>query len=269
MKIYISADIEGVAGICNWSETDEKGYDYSFFRQEMTNEVKACCEKLIELGITDITVRDAHDSARNILFDQLPKEVKIIREWSGGICDMMDGLDNSYDAAIMIGYHSPSRSEGNPLSHTMNTRHNHIKINNKVVSEYLLNTYYAQTLKVPVIMVSGDQRLMELVKEENDRTITVATKEGLHGAIISKHPEAVYEEIKQGTENAIKTLKNCGKETLFVNVPRILDMEIHYRNHRDAYRATQYPSAQRLSDDKTIFKTNSVHELLRFMLFCD
>lgn len=268
MKIYISADIEGIAGICDWKET-EKGDDYEYFRTLMTKEVKACCDALIEKGITDITVRDAHDSARNILIDMLPKEVKLIRGWSNGLCEMMDGLDETYDAAIFIGYHSPARSENNPLSHTLNLRHNHIKINNKIVSEYHLNTYYAQTKGVPVIMVSGDEGLTNIVKSENELTSTVATKTGYHGAIISMHPEIVCSNIAKKTVEAISNLEKYGKKAFFVSLPHQLSTEIHYRNHKDAYRATFYPGAARVSSDKTIFNSNDIIETLKFIMFCD
>lgn len=268
MKIYISADIEGIAGICDWKET-EKGDDYEYFRRLMTEEVNACCNTLIKAGITDITVRDAHDSARNIIIDMLPKEVKLIRGWSNGICEMMDCLDETYDAVIFIGYHSPARSEENPLSHTQNLRHNHIKINDKIVSEYHLNTYFAQTKGVPVIMVSGDEGITNIVKSENELTMVAPTKKGYHGAILSLHPEEACRAISYATAKAIDKLKEYGKKAFFISIPNHITTEIHYRNHKDAYRATFYPGAVRVSSDKTIFNTNDIIEALKFIMFCD
>lgn len=269
MKIYISADIEGIAGICNWKET-ERGDDYEYFRSQMTKEVKACCEALIELGITDITVRDAHGSARNILFEQLPTCVKIIREWSGGVCDMMDGLDESYDAVILIGYHSPARSNRNPLSHTQNTsRHVDIKINGKIMSEYHLNTYFSQTHGVPVIMLCGDEGLCEIAKSENSLVTTVATKEAKGGAIITKHPEVVVEEIKNKTKDAIILFKENSKKDYFINLDEEIDFQIHFRNYTRAYRASFYPNAKMIDSDIVSYKTNNIKNALAFMLFCD
>jgi len=69
-----------------------------------------------------------NDNARNIIFKDLPDYVTLHRGWEGGPCSMMAGLNDSYDAVVFIGYHSPSRSDGNPLSHTMNTRLHHVKI---------------------------------------------------------------------------------------------------------------------------------------------
>lgn len=269
MKVYISADIEGIAGICNWKET-EHGDDYEYFRAQMTKEVKACCEALIECGITDITVRDAHDSARNILIEQLPTCVKIIREWSGGVCDMMDAIDESYDAAILIGYHSPARSNRNPLSHTQNTsRHVDIKINDKIMSEYHLNTYFAQHHNVPVIMLCGDQGLCEIAKSENSLITTVATKEGLGGSVISKHPSVVVDEIKAKTIEAIKLFKKHSKKDFFIPLDENIDFQIHFRSHIRAYRASFYPNAEMINSDIVSYKTNNIVSALAFMLFCD
>ena len=168
LKIYISVDIEGTAGICDWKETELGENDYNYFQEEMIQETIACCEALINLGITNITVRDAHDSARNIIPNRLPKEVTLIRGWTEGPCDMMAGLDNTYDGVIFIGYHSPARSIGNPLSHTLTTTLNHIKINGNIVSEFLLNTYFAQSqYNVPVILICGDNNLTNIVHSAN------------------------------------------------------------------------------------------------------
>ena len=76
----------------------------------------------------EIFIKDAHDSARNLILSELPDYVQLHRGWQGCPCSMMGGLDDSFDAVMFIGYHSPSRSDGNPLSHTMNTRIHHVKI---------------------------------------------------------------------------------------------------------------------------------------------
>lgn len=268
LKIYISVDIEGVTGICSWSETELNHPDHEYFRKEMTKETVVCCNKLISLGITDITVRDAHDSARNLLLDQLPKEVKVIRGWSGGLCDMMDGLDSSYDGAIFIGYHSPARTDGNPLSHTLTTSLNHIKINGNLASEFQLNAYYAKTLGVPVIMVCGDEYLTSLVTKENNNIAVVATNTGLHGAIITRHPEIVYNDIQNKVENAIKSLQ-ANKSKLFISTPRVYNTEIHFRTHAKAYRATFFPNATRINADKTMHTSSDYLDTLRFIMFTE
>lgn len=267
LKIYISVDIEGVTGIVDWNETEKKENDYLYFQEKMIKETVACCNALIDLGITNITVRDAHDSARNIIPDRLPKEVTLIRGWTEGPCDMMAGLDETFDGVIFIGYHSPSRSIGNPLSHTLTTSLNHIKINGEIVSEFILNSYYAQTIyNVPVIMLTGDSNLTLLVEKENSNIQTVATNTGLHGAIITKHPVIVLNEIKEKVTKAITLL--CESPNKFMlNIPSSFETEIHFRTHKQAYRASFYPNSTYLNNDLVLHSTNNFLDTLKFIMF--
>lgn len=266
MKIFISVDIEGICGICNWDETTLNKPDYSYFQQEMINEVIACCQALHKNGVDEIYVRDAHDSARNLIPSSLPDYVKLIRGWEGSPCDMMAGLDESFDGVILLGYHSPSRSNNNPLSHTLSTSINHIKFNGKVASEFLINTYYAKTLGVPVIMVTGDEGLMKTVKEENNLIETVSTFKGLHGAIETKHPSLIQKEIETKTSKALENLKQS-KDSLFVVTPRMIETEIHFRHHQEAYFASFYPNAYRINSDKTAYKSKNFMDILKFIMF--
>lgn len=267
MKVYISVDIEGVAGICDWKETELGENTYSQFQTQMIKETIACIEGLKAAGVEEIYVRDAHDSARNLILSQLPQGIKIIRGWERHPCDMLAGLDATFDACIFIGYHSPGRSNGNPLSHTMNLMHSHIKINQKIVSEFHINTYYANSLNVPVIMVSGDQNLCDIVKGENEEILTVATKEGLHGAIISKHPQYVCDEIRATTIKAIDQLKKKVDFKIPLTTP--VEVEILYKNHYQAQNASYYPGARKLADDIIQFIGKDIYDALVFMMFAD
>lgn len=269
LKIYISVDIEGTTGICDWKETELGESDYNYFQEEMIKETIACCEELISLGITNITVRDAHDSARNIIPNRLPKEVTLIRGWTEGPCDMMAGLDETYDGVIFIGYHSPARSIGNPLSHTLTTTLNHIKINGNIASEFLLNTYYAQSqYNVPVILLCGDNNLTNIVHSENSQIQTVSTNIGLHGAIITKHPSLVYKDIKEKTKKAITLLASDANQFM-VKLPSYFDTEIHFRTHKRAYRASFYPNAKYLENDKTVHHADNFLDSLKFIMFTE
>jgi len=121
MKLYISADIEGIAGITTWEEARKEFSDYEEFRQQFTREVSAACEGAIEAGATEIIIKDAHGTGRNIYTAQLPPEIKIIRGWSGHPQKMMQELDASFDAVLMVGYHSAAASDGNPLGHSFSS----------------------------------------------------------------------------------------------------------------------------------------------------
>lgn len=258
MKIYISADIEGVNSICSWSETEKGEADYEVFRKQMTTEVATACKAVNEASNSEILVKDAHDSGRNIIFSDLPKNVRLHRGWEGGPCSMMAGLTRDFDAVMFIGYHSPSRSIGNPLSHTMNTNIRHVKINGEIASEFTINSLYASYLNVPVIFLSGDKMLTEHVTKVNPDIEVVATKEGRQGAVISKHPEVTNQEIFDNVTKAVNNIKNAS----IVPLPKHFDIEIEYRTPVEAYRASFFPGVTQISSDAISFSSDSYYDVL-------
>lgn len=143
MKIFISADIEGVATTTLWPETEKGSEDYRLHAQQMTMEVIAACEAASEAGASEIVVRDAHEDGNNLDIWKLPENVTLLRGWSGHPYSMVYGIDPSFDAAIFIGYHSAASSEGNPLSHTESLNPLSVKLNGALASEFLLYSYAA------------------------------------------------------------------------------------------------------------------------------
>lgn len=258
MKVFISVDIEGINGICCWDETDPQYARYQEFKRELQKEVNAACRGAIEAGATEIIIKDAHDSARNLDITDLPDCVTLIRGWEGGVCSMMAGLTEDVDAVMFVGYHSPSRSDGNSLSHTMNTRIHHIKINGQIASEFMINALYASSLNVPVAFLSGDENLTKLVKAANPYIETVVSKKGMHGACISKHPSVTHKEIQEGAKAG---LLKCTKKNV-VELPKHFDVEIQYKNHLDAFRASFFPGCKLSGTDRVIYSSDSYYDVL-------
>ncbi|MBQ8827967.1 MAG: M55 family metallopeptidase, partial [Clostridia bacterium] len=153
MKIYISSDIEGTCGACDWNEALEKG-DPSYLGPQMTREVSAAASAAIECGADEVYIKDAHASARNITQSQLPIGTKLIRGWAQNIYSMMAGIEKGkFDAVMFTGYHSGAKSTGNPLSHTMMRAIESIKINGEHISEFMMNAYTAGYFGVPVCFI--------------------------------------------------------------------------------------------------------------------
>jgi D-amino peptidase len=264
MKVYISADIEGVTGIVHWNETEKNLSDFNEFAQQMTKEVVAACEGAMAAGAEDIWIKDAHDSARNLDINKLPKNSKLIRDWSRHPFCMMQELDESFDAAIMIGYHSAGSLSGNPLSHTLNnSKVNYIKINDEVASEFLINTYTASLVGVPVVFVSGDEELCEAVNRTNNSINTAAVKKGVGNSVISIHPELAIEKIKNSIEQVLKgDYKDC-----FVKLPDKFKVEVGYLNHKYAYAASFYPGAKLIDPMSIVFEADNYFDVLRMFMF--
>ena len=154
-RIFLSADIEGTCGIAHWAETELGKPDYEPFRRQMTREVAAACEGAFAAGCEDLLIKDAHDSARNLIPAELPDRVSIFRGWGSDIHSMMSGIDASFSGAIFTGYHSSSNTDASPLCHTMNLDNVSIRINGIQASELVINTFAAALYDVPVLLVTA------------------------------------------------------------------------------------------------------------------
>lgn len=263
MKIYISVDIEGVTGVTNWDETILGRSEHEWAREQMTDETIAACEGSIEMGATEIIVKDAHDSARNIDIRKLPKEVKLMRGWTEGPESMMSGIDETFDAAIFIGYHSGQGFNGNPLSHTMHVdKAVWIKINDELVSEYTINSYISAHYEVPVVFLSGDEMLCKDAKKLITNIETVSVKEGIGDATLNMNPKCACESIKSGVKMGITKIKKCKLENLKQST-----FEIRFKEHKDAYKAKYYPGAIVVDDYTVKYEVKDIRELITTMMF--
>ena len=259
MKVYISADIEGVAGIAAWSEANSG----TPFADEMQREVQAACEGANEAGVTEILVVDAHDTGRNLSFANLPTNVKLVRSFNGHPYSMMQELDNSFTAALMIGYHSYAGSNYNPLAHTLSTSFFYIKINGEYASEFLINAYTASLVGVPVSFISGDSGLCQHVQEINPAIHSLGVSRGVGDSVISLHPDQVFQKIK--TEVACSLRGDLNK--YHIPLPKIFTVEIAYIHHTQAYKASFYPGMKKLSPRNLLFETDDYFDVLRMLSF--
>ncbi len=271
MKLFISADIEGTAGVVNWKET-EPGDQYAYFAGQMTKEVAAACEGALAGGVAEILVRDAHDSARNLNPAAMPRPVRLLRGWTGGPASMMDGLDATFQAAAMTGYHTCAGSTGNPLAHTMNLGVEKAVLNGMPCSEFTINAMYAAYLGVPVVFISGDRMVCEMAREFCPGITTVATSEGLGGGSVGLHPQEATEQIRGQMEQAIRRFRQQQEagEPLDgrIALPEHFSMEICYREHKKAYTASFYPGAVRTGAKSVAFEAGDYMDVLRFVMFC-
>jgi D-amino peptidase len=263
MKVYISADIEGVTGITHWDEANKDKADYKEFQQQMTREVAAACEGALEAGATEILLKDAHWTGRNILTSELPEEVKIIRGWSGHPFAMVQELDESFDAILFTGYHSRVGNNTSPLAHTMTMDNTRVSINGQPASEFLIHAYIAALQAVPVAFVSGDAGLCGDVKGMNAHIETLAVNTGIGDSTISIHPKLATKQIKDAVARALKSdLAACQ-----LKLPEHFSVEITYKEHSRAYKASFFPGARSIAAHTIRFESDDYFEVLRFFLF--
>lgn len=259
MRVFISADIEGTTFTTLWDETELGHNLYAAAAKQMTAEVKAACEGAIAAGADYILVNDAHDHAVNLDVRELPECVEVIRGWSGSPMGMVDGVDDSFDAAMFIGYHSAAGRCGNPLSHTETTLTTSVRLNGLVCSEFLLYSWACARMGVPTVLLAGDKMLTEDSRGLHPRLKTVAVKDGFGAMIRCLHPKVACDRIRQAAREALQQDLTGACPAL----PEHFVLEISYKEHKNAVLYSAYPGCT-LTDDLSLrYETDDYTDLLR------
>jgi len=198
VRVYISADMEGVAGVTGWDQVDESGgAEYERCRRLMTTEVNTVVDAALKAGASGVTVNDAHDKMRNLLVENLHPGVQLI-SGSPKKLGMMEGIEKGFTFACLLGYHARAGSRG-VLAHTYSEVVHRLRVNGREMGELGLNTLLAGYFGVPVVMVSGDQVVAVEAKELLGDIEAVVVKEARnYHAARSLSPKLARAKIRQG-----------------------------------------------------------------------
>lgn len=159
MKVFISADIEGVTGVVSWHQCGTQSgdhYDYPFARRMMTHDVNAAIRGAREAGATVIVVKDSHNNSKNLLLDDLEPGTQLVSGHGAGIHGMMEGIDASFDCAMLIGYHAMAGTTAGIMEHTYTGGVHHLWINGSAAGEIGMSCGVAGFFGVPVVAISSD-----------------------------------------------------------------------------------------------------------------
>ncbi len=263
MKIYISVDLEGICGTTGWDDVTRGKEEYSEFQEQMTAEVCAACEGAFAAGAKEIVIRDAHDTARNLIASKLPENTTLIRGWSGHPYMMMQEIDSSFDAVLMVGYHAFAGGGGNPLSHTMNSKIPRFSMNGVISSEFTINSYAAALEKVPVAFIAGDEEICNQAKSLIPSIETTAVKKGVGDSSINLHPKTATEKIREGVTKALSG--DLARHTL--SLPEKFEVTITFGHPKDAYRASFYPGGKLREANEVTFEMTDYFDVLRMITF--
>jgi D-amino peptidase len=191
----------------------------------------------------------------------LPGDVRLVRAWMGHPLCMIQELDESFDAVMMVGYHSAAGSEENSLAHTLSHDAAEIRINGRRASEYLIHALGSSMLGVPTVFVSGDKGLMDEIAEVNSAVTLCAVKEGRGQSTVSMTPAAACKAIREGAAASLRTQL---KDSL-LQVPEHVIVEITYSNPVLAARHQWYPGMQHIGNRTVRFETGHYFDVLRML----
>ena len=258
LKVFISVDMEGISGVVVSSECSRSGKDFGLFRKIMTEDTNAAIEGAAAAGATEIIVRDSHGVKRNILPDLLDPRAKLLRGVSGATKNMMDTIDESYDAVIFIGYHAKAGTPDAIIEHTSSGNVTDLSINGVSIPEAGYNALIAGLYDVPVAFVSGDQAVCRQVTELFGNVETVAVKEAIGGAAICLHPKVAGEKIKAGVQKALGNLEQFKPYKMSAPYTMVLKM----KSEEKVYSGALYPGAERTGDWEITYTSDNLLDVI-------
>ena len=263
-KVFISADIEGISCCVTPESTIPGGHEYERCRREMTDEVLAAAEGAHAAGADLVVIKDAHGCALNIYPEDMPEYVQLLRGWQNDPRLMVEGLDESFDCAMFIGYHNAAGEEGNSLSHTISGRAlQRITVNGMPGSEFLIYSWLAAFYGVPTVMLAGDKALCEASSGLHPKLFTVAAKEAIGEQTTCYSPKLVHRQIREASESAVgQDLTDAG-----ITLPEHFTVEMDFHDHKRAARMSFYPGMTRRSAKVLSFESDSWYEVCRMLVF--
>ena len=211
MKLYLSCDMEGTAAVCSWMQCDPSNTrEYPVYRRYMSQEVRAAIDGARSAGVTEVVINDSHWDMRNLLWDELPADVRLI-SGSRKPFSMAEGVGPEFGGAFFTGYHAKVGEANGVLAHTYtaDSLYN-VRINGVACSEALLNAAMCGYHGIPLLLVSGDRVFVEHVKEYMPWVTGVVVKEGIgHYSTNSLTPKAAQALIREKSAEAIANAPNC------------------------------------------------------------
>jgi D-amino peptidase len=263
-KIYISVDMEGVVGVVTGDHLGPSGFEYGKAREWVTNEVLAAIEGARAAGATQFVISDSHGNGENLLLDRLPEDVTLIRSWPRPLM-MMEGIDETFDAAVFIGYHSSTNNAAGVRAHTMSSgRLAGVYLNGVAVPEAGINAAIAGHFGVPVIMISGDDAIAD-----EARTLLGDIETAVVKWAISYHsartlmPGAAYDLIHEKVRTAVERIDDFQ--------PYVLDgpitFDVTFKNYRPSEVLAYLPIVERTDSHSIRFVGKDMIEVSRFLEF--
>jgi D-amino peptidase len=266
MRVYVSVDMEGIAGVVHEDQTNPVdprcAAEYARCRRLMTAEANAAVEGALEAGATQVLVNDSHWDMRNILAEELNQAAVLL---SGGPkpFSMMEGVDGGFDAAMCIGYHARAGTRNAILDHTYADRIHETRLNGRPVGELGLNAALAGAFGVPVVLVSGDNALAAEAKDllgEGVHCVVVKEAVSRHAAK-SVAPAVACRVIREAAADALRQ-KPLPQPYVIASPPPVA-LEVDFQTTGMADMAEMVPGAKRSGPRTLTYTHDDYREVFR------
>ncbi|CAN5822943.1 M55 family metallopeptidase [soil metagenome] len=247
MKVYISVDMEGVAGVSHSKPTGRDDMGYGQAVELMVGEANAAIEGAFDSGATDVTVNDSHGGMYNLTPEQLDPRARLVQ--GSKPYGMAEGVrEGSFDIALFVGYHARAGHPRGNLAHTYTGRITLVQVGGRPATEAAINGLYLGALRVPVGMISGDDALAEELAEWFPWAELVVVKRAVSfRAAESLHPAAARALIREAARRVVERATNGGDLRPLELQPPI-DLRITFANAGQADGVAMIPGFEREGD---------------------
>lgn len=263
-KVYISVDMEGVGGVVTNEQLGPAGFEYARARQFMTDEALAAIQGARDAGATEILVSDSHGNGQNLLIDQFPADVTVIRSWPRPLM-MMEGIDSTFVAAVFIGYHSGTSNVRGVRAHTMSSATlTSVTLNGVEVPEGGLNAAIAGHFGVPVVAISGDDAAVSEVSKFTGAVAGAVVKRAIsfHSAA-TMTPKAAQDLIRARVKAGVE--QRASAKPYVVRGP--ITLEMSFKHYRAAELLAYLPIVTRVNAHTIRFVGKDIVEVSKFIEF--
>jgi D-amino peptidase len=260
MKVYISVDMEGVAGIATLDQVLRGGTGYGRAQQLMTAETNAAIAGAFDAGATEVIVNDSHGTMDNLLHTDVDERARLVFGAPKAQC-MAQGLPPGCDVALFVGYHAGAGAPG-VLAHTFSAYFTELSVNGEAVTEAEVNALYAASLGVPVGLLTGDSAICAVAEKAFPGVVTAAVKspEGFTAAA-SMHPNRATARIREASERAVAQ----AGEIAPVAVPETMTVSVGLLSPAVAEYVAFAPGARRTGELTVERDVSDVAELLQLV----
>lgn len=262
MKVLISVDIEGVAGVTHAEQVRPGNPEYERARGWMTAEADAAIRGAFEGGASDVLVNDSHGSFRNLLLDRIDGRARLVTG-KPRYLGMMSGAEQQCDAVFLIGYHAGAGQQG-VLAHTINSfAFRRVTVNGEELNEAGLYGALAGELGVPVALMSGDDVFIAETHARFPGALTVETKraEG-HASCISLSPEQSCRQIRETASKAMAAVPGL-KPYLLPGKGFRCELLTQTTGQADLF--CQWPALERIDGTALAFQADSMANVIRIL----
>lgn len=262
MKVFISVDMEGITGITDPDEILAGGADYPRGRVAMTEDTNAAIAGAFDGGATEVLVNDSHWSMRNLLIEKLDPRARLIQGAMKPL-SMLQGVDESFSAAVFIGYHAMAGTPAAVLAHTMLGKEIHnVYLDGERMGEIKINSLLAGHFGVPVAFISGDTACcVEARRLLGDDLPAFAVKDGIDmfaAACLGR--EETYKGIRSGVAKAVSAASLERRHPY--KLPGAHRYAIEWNTTTIAAMCALIPGMKRMDSRTTEYATDDVTEAM-------